>query len=170
MKKYIALFSLMLLLSACGTTPTDDSMMEDHDDDAMMMDDHDGDEMMEDHDAMMDDGTVMGETHEDAGGDGTNGDAMMEGARVIEVTAEDWAFAPEMVSAKKDEKVVLRITSASGGHGLGIPDLGLNVKIPEGQTVDVLLPTDKVGTFGGFCSVPCGKGHKDMHLSVVISE
>lgn len=170
-KKLIALSSITLLFAACAPTATD-TMMDDESDDTMM------EEMREDMDDMdmddMDDGMVMGETHEDAGGDGTNttgGDTMIkEGARVVSIEATDWAFIPDTITAKKGEDVVLQIEAVTGSHGLAIPELGVQVKIPQGQTVSVSLPTDTVGTFGGMCSVPCGKGHKDMQVTVVISE
>ncbi len=86
------------------------------------------------------------------------------------MTAENWASSPATITAKKGELVTLQITGSSGTHGFAVSDLGINEKVAAGQTISVTLPTDKAGTFGGFCSVPCGQGHKDMKVSVVITE
>ncbi|MCB9808329.1 cupredoxin domain-containing protein [Candidatus Peribacteria bacterium] len=151
-KRMIAIAGSLLLLAACSHEAPD---YDDADDDTTMeetMDDQD------DQDDMM---------HDDAAAV----DMMMHSdARIIGIDATDWAFTPDAISAKKGEEVVLRITGVSGVHGLAIPELGVNVKVPLGETVDVMLPTDTVGTFGAICSVPCGKGHKDMHVMVTITE
>ena len=91
-------------------------------------------------------------------------------ARKIDVTAESFAFAPNVIKAKKGEKVVVHLTGKTGLHGFAIPDLGVNVPIAAGQVVDVALPTDKVGTFTLLCSIPCGSGHREMKGTVTIEE
>jgi cytochrome c oxidase subunit 2 len=90
-------------------------------------------------------------------------------ARVIEITAKNFAFAPNSISVKKGEKVKLRITSTEGNLGFGIPDLGINTVINDGKTVEIELPTDEAGTFSFLCTVPCGPGHMDMKGTIVIS-
>ena len=89
-------------------------------------------------------------------------------ARVINVTTESFAFSPNVITAKKGEKVVVHLTGKSGLHGFAIPDLGVNVPIAAGQAVDVALPTDKVGTFTLLCSIPCGSGRQSMKGIVTI--
>lgn len=88
--------------------------------------------------------------------------------RVIAVTAQSWNFTPNAISVKKGENIVLRVTGKTGVHGLAIPGLGINVPIPLGQTVDVQIPTNNAGTFDFLCSVPCGKGHRDMRGTIVV--
>jgi cytochrome c oxidase subunit II len=90
-------------------------------------------------------------------------------ARVIQMSATNWAFSPASITVKKGEKVVLRITGGEGRHGLAVPGLGLNVAIDSGETKDIVLPTDTAGTFAFFCSSPCGSGHRDMKGEIVIS-
>jgi len=89
-------------------------------------------------------------------------------ARVIRIEASNWAFTPSAITAKVGEKVTLEIVGVSGNHGIAVPDLGLDVKVDEGQTVTVDLPTDKAGTFSFRCNVMCGEGHRDMTGSIVI--
>lgn len=89
-------------------------------------------------------------------------------ARVIRVTSENWKFSPNVITVKKGEKVQLQVTGVSGTHGFAVPDLGINVPVPPGQTVTIDLPTDKEGTFALFCSIFCGSGHSGMKGRVVI--
>jgi heme/copper-type cytochrome/quinol oxidase subunit 2 len=91
------------------------------------------------------------------------------GTRVIEVSVTDWSFSPAAITAKKGENVVIRLTGVQGRHSLAIPELGVNVAIEAGQTVDVTVPTDTAGTFALRCAIPCGPGHRDMVGSIVIS-
>ncbi len=90
--------------------------------------------------------------------------------RAIDVTVANWSFSPATITAKKGEKVQLRITGGTGIHSFAVADLGINVRIEPGQTVTVDLPTDKTGTFGVRCRIPCGEGHQTMSSTVVISE
>ncbi|MDO8468414.1 MAG: cupredoxin domain-containing protein [Candidatus Peribacter sp.] len=89
-------------------------------------------------------------------------------ARVIRVEASNWAFTPSVITAKVGEKVKLEFVGVSGNHGIGVPDLGLDVKFNEGQTVTADLPTDKAGSFPFKCNVLCGEGHRDMTGTIVV--
>jgi len=68
------------------------------------------------------------------------------------------------------EKVQLKITNVSGVHGLLVQDLGIDLKLAEGATGTVDLPTDKTGTFSFRCNTLCGEGHKDMTGTITITE
>lgn len=99
-------------------------------------------------------------------------DAMKEpeaAARVIEVTVTDWSFSPATVTVKKGEKVAIKLVGKDGTHGLSIPGMGINERIAPGASMLVALNTDTAGTYDGFCSVPCGAGHKDMKFSVIVT-
>lgn len=91
------------------------------------------------------------------------------GTTVIDVAMTDWEFAPTSVSAEVGEKLVFRVTGVEGKHSFAIADLGINVPVEVGETVDVAIPTDKAGTFQFRCRIPCGPGHKDMVGTLVIS-
>lgn len=163
MKKFYALLLSVVLLSACAAS---DSLMEDQDDGMM------------ENEKMMDDGTVDGKTHEDAGGDGTNttGGSAVDpknasgDSRVLYVEISDWQFSPSTITVKKGEEVSLELESVSGDHGVSIPGLGINVAVSQGDIMYVDIPTDTVGTFEGVCNVPCGSGHRDMHITVIVTE
>lgn len=88
--------------------------------------------------------------------------------RKVQVQISNFAYTPATIFAKKGEKVQLQIVGTEGTHGFASKGLNLNVRVPEGETVVVDLPTDKAGTFEVYCSVPCGSGHKSMKATIVI--
>lgn len=90
-------------------------------------------------------------------------------ARVIEMTVQNFAFVPSTINVKKGEKLTIRVRGDSGIHSFGSPDLGLNVRVEEGQTVDIVIPTDTVGSFSFLCMIPCGPGHRDMVGTIIVS-
>ncbi len=85
------------------------------------------------------------------------------------MTVENFAFVPSVINVRKGEKVTIRIKGVSGLHSFGVADLGLNVKVNPGETVDIDLPTDTTGTFTFRCMIPCGSGHKSMVGTITIS-
>ena len=91
-------------------------------------------------------------------------------SRVVRVTTENWKFTPNVIRVKKGENITLSLQGLSGLHGFAVQDLGINVPVAQGKTVDVKLPTDKSGSFGFRCSIPCGLGHADMRGTIVIEE
>jgi cytochrome c oxidase subunit 2 len=90
--------------------------------------------------------------------------------RRIEVTAKRFEFAPNDITLKKGEPVVLVLKSADVAHGIRIKELGIDIKVGKGQTSELALTPDKAGTFVGHCSVFCGSGHGGMKLTVHVAE
>lgn len=88
----------------------------------------------------------------------------------IEITAKKYSFDPASITLKKGVPVVLVLSSKDVTHGLEIKELGVNAKIPKGQTVEVAVTPDHVGTFQGKCSVFCGFGHSRMKMTVEVTE
>ncbi len=88
--------------------------------------------------------------------------------RVVDVEVQNFAFIPNAISLRQGEKVTLKVTSTTGDHSFMAADLGVNVKVSEGQTVYVDIPTEEAGTFSFRCAVPCGSGHMDMTGTIVI--
>ena len=80
----------------------------------------------------------------------------------------NWAFSPETITAKKGEKLIVRLHGIEGIHSFGIRDLNINVPMNPGEMKDVEIPTDTAGTFEFRCMVPCGPGHRDMKGALVI--
>lgn len=90
------------------------------------------------------------------------------GVRTVHIDVESWNFSPNIIKAKKGEKVRLELTGISGIHSFTASDLGLSVHIEPGQTATVDLPTDKTGNFEAACRIPCGEGHRTMKAMIVI--
>lgn len=89
-------------------------------------------------------------------------------ARIIDVVVTDWSFTPAVITVKKGEKVQLRLKGDEGIHSLLVTDLGINVRVEADAEVIVDIPTDVAGTFNGRCGVPCGSGHRDMLLTILV--
>ena len=88
----------------------------------------------------------------------------------IEITAKKYSFDPASITLKKGVPVVLVLTSKDVTHGLEIKELGVNAKILKGQTIEVPVTPESVGTFQGKCSVFCGFGHGRMKMTVEVTE
>ena len=86
--------------------------------------------------------------------------------RRIEISAKRFAFTPGEITLKKGEPVVIVLKSEDVAHGLAVKELGFNVKVPKGQTVEIPLTPDKTGDFVGHCSSFCGPGHGSMKLTL----
>ncbi len=133
----------------------------------------DKDELMpEDESGSEEDNDVLDESGAEDDSDKEDIDAlkMKDTVRVVAITAANWKFSPNAITAKKGEKVQIVVTGVEGMHGFASPGLGINASIAAGQTVTIDLPTDKAGSFDFFCSVPCGSGHKDMKGTIIITE
>lgn len=89
---------------------------------------------------------------------------------LIQIHMKNWEFTPMTVTVRKGENVRLQLIGDEGIHGFAVPDLNLNVRVEAGETVTVDLDTSVAGTFEGFCSIPCGAGHKEMKVTIVVTE
>lgn len=151
MKKLLSLFVLTLLVSACNfrggtneTKPVENAMP--------VLGNEDAEEMIVEDEASSSSGAK-----EEAS------------VRVISVTASNWEFSPSTITAKKGERVTIRISGDEGIHSFLSEELGLNVKLNPGETKDIILDTSVAGSFSFRCGVPCGDGHKEMKGTIVIS-
>ncbi|MDO8599067.1 MAG: cupredoxin domain-containing protein [bacterium] len=93
--------------------------------------------------------------------------------RVIRVTAKQWEFVPAEIRVKKDEQVVLEVTSTDVDHGLSLPDFNINRTLKPGVTERIEFSPDKVGQFSMVCSVFCGQGpegrnHRSMRGTLIV--
>ena len=158
-----AISAFLLLLAACNPTATPpDNTVEDTDD----MTAEDGDVANDDDDMVGGDSSVD-DTQASSSAAATPPPVATE-PRVIAITTNTWVFTPNMITAKKGEKVIIQLTGIAGTHGFSSPELGINAMVTPGQTISVTLPTDVAGTFKFFCSIPCGVGHKDMVGTITI--
>lgn len=84
----------------------------------------------------------------------------------IEISAQRFKFTPGEITLKQGQPVVLVLKSMDVGHGLRIRDLGVDLKVNAGETVQVTITPAKAGDFVGRCTVFCGSGHGSMTFKV----
>ena len=131
-----ALAAGSLLLAACGDDDDQTADMPAMDDDAGMDDDghgggHDDDE-------------------EDS--------PVADGAREVEMTATDFAFDPDEITAEAGEDLAIVLTSEDLLHDFTIDELDAHVAADRGETATGGFTADEAGTYTYYCSVP---GHRE---------
>jgi cytochrome c oxidase subunit 2 len=89
-------------------------------------------------------------------------------ARVIEITAKRFAFAPNSITLKKGEPVILRLHSEDVTHGFFMRALKIDEVIEPGQTKDVVIAPQTAGTFTTICDHFCGVNHGNMNMTIVV--
>jgi len=90
--------------------------------------------------------------------------------KLITITAKRFSFAPNEITIKKGEPVMLVVQSEDVTHGLKIEDLGLRTEVKKGHPAELSFTPDTAGTFEGKCAHFCGKGHGSMTLIVHVVE
>ena len=119
-----------------------------------------------------DDPAVDGSATEDAGHDDGGHDepaAVADGARVIEVLASSFAFAPSEVRVAAGEEVAIELTSQDAEHDFVIEDVDLHVVAADaGRTEVGGLTAPAAGTYTFYCAVA---GHRSagMEGTLVVS-
>jgi cytochrome c oxidase subunit II len=91
-----------------------------------------------------------------------------QAAAEIRMTAEKYAFNPDILTVKKGDRVRLLITALDHDHGIRIEAFHVNRKLPKGEPVPVEFTADQTGTFPFECSQFCGLGHKKMKGKLVV--
>jgi cytochrome c oxidase subunit 2 len=89
---------------------------------------------------------------------------------VVRIEASKFRYDPPKVTLKRGVPIVLELTSSDRSHGFKLPELGIDVKILPGETTQVRLQPDTVGTFSFACDVFCGSGHEEMDGEIVVTE
>ena len=88
--------------------------------------------------------------------------------RDITMTAKNWEFVPNEITVNNGDIVRLKVTSVDVDHGLSIPEFGIKVDLAPGKEETAEFVADKKGEFTFVCSVPCGKGHREMKGTLVV--
>ena len=87
----------------------------------------------------------------------------------LDIVAANWKFTPATIEMHVGETTVLHITSSGGVHGIKSDDLGIpQTTIAPNKFVDVSVTPTKPGTYVIHCTIPCGRGHGDMTLTVEV--
>ncbi len=75
-------------------------------------------------------------------------------------------FTPDVVEARKGDTLELHLTNVEetpdATHGFAIPAYNIEASIDPGETVNITLPLDRVGTFAMYCSEFCSALHLEM--------
>jgi cytochrome c oxidase subunit 2 len=90
--------------------------------------------------------------------------------RVVEIKAKRFEYAPREITLKKGEPVVLKLTSLDRLHGFDVPELGIRGDILPGESAQIRLVPQQVGTFAFHCDIFCGSGHETMTGSIKVVE
>ena len=90
--------------------------------------------------------------------------------REIHITAKKFDFAPDTITLKKGEPVVLVLSSQDRKHGFNLRGFGIRADIKPGETARLRFTPDKTGKFTFSCDVFCGEGHEDMTGTIVVTE
>lgn len=78
----------------------------------------------------------------------------MEDVTVIEMEAGSFYYTPNVITAKKGEKIRIVMKSVSMMHDFVIDELGVKMPVVKnGDTGTVEFVADKVGSFEYYCSV-----------------
>jgi len=89
-------------------------------------------------------------------------------ARIISVTAKNWAFSPSEIKVKAGEKIHLVVSSVDVHHGLAIPAVGVKLDLEPGKTASADFTAGKAGSYPFFCDVFCGEGHREMRGTLIV--
>lgn len=84
------------------------------------------------------------------------------------MVARQWEFVPSQIRVKEGDKVVLNIKNGDVAHGFAIFEFNVNERLQAGEAKTIEFTADKKGEYVFFCSVPCGKGHKDMKGRLIV--
>jgi cytochrome c oxidase subunit 2 len=88
--------------------------------------------------------------------------------RVVEITARRFEFSPAEVKLRRDEPVILRLTSLDVTHGFFQRALGIDVDIEAGKVTDVAVTPRTPGRYLAICDHFCGSGHGNMKMTFVV--
>jgi cytochrome c oxidase subunit II len=90
--------------------------------------------------------------------------------RRIEVVAQRFQFTPGEITLKKDQPVILVLTSKDVPHGLKLDAFNQVLKVKKGESSQVEFTPTQTGTFVAQCAVFCGSGHGSMRLTIHVTE
>jgi cytochrome c oxidase subunit 2 len=90
--------------------------------------------------------------------------------RVIEITAERFAFTPSEIKVKAGTRLEIRLRSDDTAHGFRILGTDVDLVLPKrGRGVATVTFEPQAGRYTFECSQLCGAGHEFMR-GVIIAE
>lgn len=94
--------------------------------------------------------------------------AAEESLPVVKLTAHKFEFEPAELRLRKDQPVVLELSSKDVDHGFNIPELNLSAEFLAGKTTRVRVTPQKAGRFVFYCDTYCGLEHDEMSGTLII--
>lgn len=88
--------------------------------------------------------------------------------RVIEIHAQRFAFAPNVITVKSGETVRLKLVTQDVTHGFFSRALNLDEVIAPDQPAEITLTAPAPGKYPIICDHFCGQGHGNMALTLVV--
>lgn len=80
-------------------------------------------------------------------------------ARVVEISAKKFEYAPNVVTLKKGQAVTLRVTALDRAHGLLVPAFHIDLDAVPGTPAEATITPNESGRFEAICDHYCGVGH-----------
>lgn len=88
------------------------------------------------------------------------------GVNVVSIEGGMYYFRPDVIRAKKGEKIKVTLTSAGGNHNFVIDEFDAKTqRVGTGESTSVEFTPDKTGTFEFYCSVA---NHRQMGMKGVL--
>jgi len=85
------------------------------------------------------------------------------------IIAQMFSFNPGTIEVNQGDKVRLIVKSVDVPHGFAIKEYNIKEYLAPQEEVVIEFVADKAGTFRFYCSVPCGKDHKAMNGTLVVT-
>lgn len=93
---------------------------------------------------------------------------IIDGIRVVSVTAEKYKFTPDPIVVRSGETVRVELTSNDTAHGFALPAYDIDVRLEPGTASTASFTARDAGEFPIHCSVFCGWGHPSMKATLVV--
>ncbi len=91
------------------------------------------------------------------------------GTREFTVEAFRYGFSPDPVTVKQGDTVRITFKARDVTHGVSLPDFGASTPpLAPGDSYTVEFVANKKGSFGYFCNVYCGPGHRGMTGTLIV--
>jgi cytochrome c oxidase subunit II len=89
-------------------------------------------------------------------------------ARVIEISAKRFEFAPKEITLKAGEPVTIRLTASDHAHGLLLKPLHIDLDAMPGKPDEVTITPTETGRYSAICDDYCGSGHGGMKMTFIV--
>jgi len=91
-----------------------------------------------------------------------NQNAQINEVKEFRIQATRFNYGPDVIRAKRGEKIKLTIDNIDTLHGIRIPDLGIS----GNESLEFVV--DKLGEFNWYCNNYCGGAHSQMQGKLII--